>query len=208
MALIEHKKHTALLACPSCDLVFDVGGMPDGSTATCSRCGTFLTRRCDDAFERVQAYSTAALIMLALACAFPFMQFSRAGFENTMTLPQTVLELWANNRHWLALIVAAFIILIPALVMAMALVFSTTLTRGANPTWLRPLARRMFHLLNWSMAEVFFVGVLVSLVKIAHMATVVLGISFWSYAAFTILFVKTLTNLDRFQSWRHIEALS
>ena len=54
----------------------------------------------------------------------------------------------------------------------------------------------------------FFIGVLVSLAKIAHMATVVLGISFWAYAAFTILFVMTITNLDRFQSWQRIEALS
>ena len=208
MTSAEADTSTERLACPSCDLVFDVGEIPDGGTATCSRCGTFLTRRRDDALERVKAYSTAALILLVLACAFPFMQFSRAGFENTMTLPQAVLELLANNRPWLALIVAAFIILIPATVMVMTLVLSITVTRGANPTWLPPLARRVFHLLNWSMAEVFFIGVLVSLAKIAHMATVVLGISFWAYAAFTILFVMTITNLDRFQSWQRIEALS
>ena len=206
--MTDRNPRATLVACPSCDLVFDVGGIPDGGTATCSRCGTFLTRRRDDAFERVKAYSSAALIMLALACAFPFMQFSRAGFENTMTLPQAVVELWVNGRPLLALIVAAFIILIPALVMVMSLVLASTVTRRANPTWLRPLARRTFHLLNWSMAEVFFIGVLVSLVKIAHMATVVLGISFWAYAAFTILFVMTLTNLDRFQSWQRIEAVS
>jgi paraquat-inducible protein A len=198
---------TDRIACPSCDLLFAIGDLPDGGTAYCSRCGAFLTRRQDDAFERVRAYSTAALIMLAIACAFPFLRFSRAGIENTMTLPQTVLELWGNGRPWLALIVAAFIIVIPALVLVMTLALSTTLVRQASPVWLKGLARLLFQAKTWSMAEVFFIGVLVSLVKIMHMATVVIGISFWGYAAFTVLFVMTLTHLDRFQSWQRIEAL-
>jgi paraquat-inducible protein A len=56
------------------------------------------------------------------------------------------------------------------------------------------------------MVEVFVIGVLVSLVKIGAMATVILGISFWSYVGFAICFTATLSSLDRFQMWREIEA--
>lgn len=153
------------------------------------------------------AYSSSSLVMLALACAFPFMNFSRAGFENTMTLPQTVLELWVNNMPWLAIVVAAFIILIPALVMVLVLILGATVRAQRHPPWLKGLGSAVFHLQNWSMVEVFFVGVLVSLVKIAKMATIVLGISFWSYAAFAVLFTLAITNLDKYQSWQKIEAL-
>lgn len=162
------------IACPSCDLVFNVANLADGATARCSRCGQFLTQRRDDALDRVAAYSSAALVMLAIGCAFPFMKFSRAGLENTMTLPQTVMELWYNNMPWLAVIVAAFILLIPGLVAVGMLALSTTLSRGRNPEWLPRLGSFIFHVQNWSMVEVFFVGVLVSLVKIAKLATVVL----------------------------------
>lgn len=196
-----------LAACPSCDLLFDVGQLPDGGTASCSRCGSFLTRREADAFERISAYSAAALIMLGISCAFPFLQFKRAGVENTMTLPQTVLELWSNDRPWLALIVAAFIIGIPGIVMLMAQVLGNRLHRNVAPAWLVRLARTLFQLKTWSMAEVFFIGVLVSLVKIMKMATVGLGISFWAYAVFSLLFILTLTHLDRYQTWSRIEAL-
>jgi paraquat-inducible protein A len=58
------------------------------------------------------------------------------------------------------------------------------------------------------MVEVFLIGVIVSLVKIAAMATVVLGISFWAYVAFTICFTLALSNLDRYQCWHLIEQLS
>jgi paraquat-inducible protein A len=197
----------ARIACPSCDLIFNVANLADGATARCSRCGQFLTRRRDDALDRVTAYSIAALVMLAVGCAFPFMKFSRAGLENTMTLPQTVLELWDNNMPWLAVIVAAFILLIPGIVSIGMLVLSTTLSRRQHADWLPKLGSLIFHVQNWSMVEVFFVGVLVSLVKIAKMATIVLGASFWAYAAFTILFTLAITNLDKFQCWQTIERL-
>jgi paraquat-inducible protein A len=44
-------------------------------------------------------------------------------------------------------------------------------------------------------------------VKIAAMATVVIGISFWAYAAFTICFTLAVSSLDRYQCWERIEAL-
>ena len=58
------------------------------------------------------------------------------------------------------------------------------------------------------MAEVFLIGVIVSLVKIAAMATVEMGISFWAYAAFTICFTLAISNLDRVQCWSEIERLT
>ena len=58
-----------------------------------------------------------------------------------------------------------------------------------------------------SIVEVFIIGVIVSLVKIGAMATVVIGLSFWAYAAFTICFTVAVANLDCYQCWEHIERL-
>jgi paraquat-inducible protein A len=58
------------------------------------------------------------------------------------------------------------------------------------------------------MVEVFVIGVIVSLVKIGHMATVVLGLSFWSYVAFSVCFTAAMASLDRLEVWREIEGYS
>ena len=60
---------------------------------------------------------------------------------------------------------------------------------------------------HWVMAEVFIIGVIVSLVKIATMATVTLGLSFWAYAAFSVCFALAVATVDRYQVWEQIEAL-
>ena len=97
------------------------------------------------------------------------------------------------------------IIAVPALMLATVIALLVPLRQGRARPWLVPAGRFLFAMNPWSMVEVFVVGVLVSLVKIGAMATVVLGISFWSYVAFALCFIATFTNLDRMAMWQAIE---
>lgn len=195
------------VACPSCDVMFDISILKDGESARCSRCGHFLSSYRADELSRVIAYTSSALILLVLACSYPFMSFKASGLESMTTLPQTALNLFFNGMPGLAFLVATFIILLPALVLMLMLALNIALLLERHYHWLRPVGRLIFTLQNWCMVEVFFIGVLVSLVKIGHMATVVMGLSFWAYALFSLLFVFSLSVLDRAQCWQRIEAL-
>jgi len=197
-----------LIACPSCDLLFDVSGMRHGEKATCSRCGNFLTRVRDDAFLKLQSYAIAGLVFLAIGCAFPFLSFKSSGLESIMTLPQTVQQLYDQGRPDLAFLVAGFIIIVPAAVLALLLLLSTCILKQKFYGWMIPITRLVFHMQAWAMVEVFFIGVLVSLVKIGHMATVVIGISFWGYGAFALCFIASVANLDRYQYWNELDRLA
>ena len=196
-----------LIACHGCDLLVDISGLEHNCRADCPRCGHYLTRFQDDAMNRVLAYTIAAIILLALACSFPFMSFSASGIESVMTLPGTPESLVLFGMPALGVLVAAFIIVIPALILLLVLLISAPLLLGMRAPWLRVAARGLFTLQTWSMVEVFIIAVIVSLVKIASLATVVLGISFWAYAAFSICFTLALATLDRYQCWEMIEAL-
>ncbi|MAZ90020.1 MAG: hypothetical protein CL693_20485 [Cellvibrionaceae bacterium] len=200
--------HKYSIACPSCDLIYDLSEVPVNSSATCSRCGHLLTQTRENEFLRGVCLSFSALVMMLIASSYPFMQFSSAGLENMMTLPRTVVELWINGMPWLAVIVAAFILVIPSIVLTMILVMQLIMLYDVKTPLVAILGKAIFHLNSWSMVEVFFVGVLVSLVKITKMASVVLGVSFWAYSLFALFFVFTMMSLDRFQCWKKIEALS
>ena len=92
-------------------------------------------------------------------------------------------------------------------ILILLLILCIPLHYGRYRPWLVPVAKGIFLGQGWAMVEVFIIGVIVSLVKIASMATVVLGISFWAYAAFTICFTLALASLDRYQCWERIEQL-
>ena len=196
-----------LIACHGCDLLIDLEGLEVGARADCPRCGHFLMRYQRDPMAHVLAYSIAAIVLLLLANAFPFLSFSASGLESVMTLGETPGALAGYGMPLLAAIVGAFIIFIPAVVLLLLVAFSLPLMLGKWTPWLRPVARGIFTLQNWSMVEVFTIGVIVSLVKIAALATVELGISFWAYVAFSICFTLAVVALDRFQCWELIEQL-
>jgi paraquat-inducible protein A len=124
-----------------------------------------------------------------------------------MTLPQTAQQLYDQGRPDLAFLVAGFIIFIPGAVLVLLLALSTCMIRQTFYDWMMPVSRLVFHMQSWSMVEVFFIGVLVSLVKIGHMATVVIGVSFWGYGAFALCFIASVSNLDRVQYWNELERL-
>ena len=196
------------IACHGCDLLVNVAALKDGESAFCPRCGCFLTRMRADAYSRVLAFASAGLIFLVLANSYPFLSLSSSGLESIMTLRQTPGALWANGMPEVAVVVAAFIIVIPATVLLLMLVLSIPLDQGRYHPWLAPIAKGVFLAQNWSMVEVFIIGVIVSLVKIAALATVVIGLSFWAYAAFAICFTLAVASLDRYQCWERIEALA
>ena len=194
-------------ACQSCDLLVSVAATKHGESASCPRCGCFLTRCYDDANHRVLAYSSAGLMFLLFASSYSFLSLSRSGVESNITLLQTPAALWSYGMPEVGALVAAFIIVIPAIVLAMMAALSILINQDRYHSWLVPLAKGIFLGQHWSMVEVFIIAVIVALVKIAAMATVVIGISFWAYAAFTVCFTLAVSNLDRYQCWERIEAL-
>ncbi len=193
------------IACLECDLVLPMPELGEGQRANCPRCGHTLTSRPLDGFQRSLAFTLAAAVFLAAACMFPFLAMKAGGLENAITLIESALEIYENGQPVVALLVGAFILVIPAAVLLGMLALLIPLLQGRNAPWLVASGRLVFGLSPWSMVEVFVIGVIVSLVKLAAMASITLGISFWSYAAFTVCLTAALASLDRAYVWDAIE---
>jgi paraquat-inducible protein A len=195
------------IACLHCDLFLSRPAIAPGERASCPRCGAHLAAHPRDGLLRAFAYCSSALILLGLAVSFPFLTMKVGGLENTMTLPQSGIELYVQGMPTLSFVVIASILVIPTAILGLMLVLVGQLMRGSPASWLPSIARVIFALETWSMVEVFVIGVIVSLVKLASLADVVLGLSFWSYAAFGICLTAALSSLDRDYVWREIERM-
>ncbi len=196
------------VGCPECDLLGELGSLNPGERAVCARCGCVLSVCFEDPYDRAWSYSTSALIVLAIAFSFPFLSITAAGVTNSMTLVETVLYLAQYGAHIIAVLVSVFVIIVPLVMLIFMVVLATALRLDRFHTLLIPPTRWLFHLNGWSMVEVFAIGVIVSLVKLAAMAKVTLGPSFWAYLAFTVLFLFAFAAMDRLSVWRDIERLT
>lgn len=170
-----------LVACAGCDAVHQRRLLLTGEKAHCTRCGETIQTRKQHTIDRTLAATLAAMVLLVLSLCTPFLSLSRAGIESSITIIDAVEALWISDMRWLGLITLALIVLIP---LGRLLLIGWVLWRLRFGRKVRRSMRMAFrwsqHLEPWAMADIFMVGVLVSLVKISTLANLSVGIAFWA----------------------------
>jgi paraquat-inducible protein A len=195
------------IGCPECDLLITHRELVPGERATCPRCDFALSVCYADAEIRALSFAIAAVIFLAIAMSYPFLTINSSGVESSVTLLHVVWYLADYGANSVAALVFLIIVLIPACTLAVIILLASMLLKGWFPNWMLPITRLLFHFNSWVMVEVFSIGVIVSLVKINSMARVDIGLSFWAYLAFTIMFLQASSSFDRYSVWSTIDRL-
>ncbi|WFE71752.1 paraquat-inducible protein A [Halomonas sp. M1] len=194
-----------LRACHECDWVSALPPLKSGEKASCPRCSHVLVKRNRFPAQRSMALALASLIALLIAVSFPFISFNVGGVGNRIELSQTATTLIAFHQPIVAIAVIMTIIVLPAVYLVGVIWLQYGLLRGKHMSFSRDIARSLAHLTPWMMADVFIIGALVSLIKIAGMAHIELGISFWSFCIFAVLLLKTSQSLDADWMWFSLE---
>jgi len=193
------------ILCPQCDLTVKLPAVPVGSRARCPRCHTTLTANWHEPRKRPTGYACAALFMLVLANLFPFITMHVAGLSSQISLPEIPEVMDREDYRSLATLFLLFVQGIPAFCMLSIILL---VNRVRMPHSLRlGLARILFHLRSWGMAEIFMAGVLVSFVKLMAYGEIGLGISFWPWCLFCLLQLRAFQCVDRRWMWQSVDPL-
>jgi paraquat-inducible protein A len=194
------------IACHECDLLLNLPKLGKGQRANCPRCNGLLCSNPSNGLEHALTFAVAGLIFLILANLFPFLAFEASGRGQVMNLLQSSTALYNNSNNVLAAFVLMFIIIAPAmLLMSIIWVLAPLILYNKRSYGAYWLSRHIFQASPWSMAEIFLMGALVSVTKIASIATVVIGPSFWGYIGFVICFTIAISSMDRFQFWQKLD---
>jgi paraquat-inducible protein A len=180
--------------------------VPEGHTARCRRCGDLLRRRARNGLERTLALAFASSVLFVVANSFPFLSFEMRGLSTQTTLLTGVVDLWQAGKEGVASLVFLTIELAPAAQIGLILWVLGPLRFGQRP-WLLPFAFRLLrHAQTWSMLEVFLIGILVAIVKLMAMASVVPGISLWSFVLLIGVLTAAIASFDPEEVWERLEA--
>ncbi len=194
----------SLIACHECDALQRVPEATGGAVC-CHRCGAHLHRLGAYDISLALALAITALILFVVANAYPMVVLEIQGNRITTTLLHAVQELWREDVQLVAALVFVTVIVVPATQIVAMLYVLLPLQFGVVPPFVEfPL--RLFQVAKpWGMVEVFILGILVSLVKLAHMAHVVTGVALWAFAALVLAFAGLGTAFDPIRIWSRIE---
>lgn len=197
----------AVIACHECDLLQRETNLPPGGKACCRRCGAVLYRNKPDSSDRTLAFMLGAAVLFVLANLNPVVGLEATGNRSSTTLFGTVRTLYDQDMTSVALLVFATTILMPALEIAAMLYMLLPLKLGWVPNGLPAMFRLVHTVRPWGMVEVFMLGTLVSLAKLAHIAAVLPGVALWSFGALMFVLAAAAASFEPRDFWAQVEAV-
>lgn len=193
-----------LTICPECDLLVreEVGEDASGFTVLCPRCGAFLHRRHHNTLEYSLALALAALVLLVAGNAFPIVGLDIQGQRIETTVVGAAAGLWQEGMQAVAVLVMLTTTLLPLLELGAMVWMVLPLWLGRRPPGFVGTFRILRLVHPWAMVEVFILGVLVALVKLAHIAEVLPGDATWCFGGLMLLLAALTVVIEPRDLWR------
>jgi paraquat-inducible protein A len=194
-----------VIACRECDLLQREQPLAHNGVLRCCRCSAALYRRQSGGLERSLAYALAALVLFVLANAFPIVGLAVNGDLVETTLLGSVRVLYRDGMWPLAALIFITTFLMPGL-QVLAIVWLVAPLQWGRRPYRADLVFRALHVArSWGMTEVLILGLLVALVKLAHIASVVPEVALWSFGALMMMLAAAASAFDSRELWARLD---
>ena len=179
-------------------------GAEAGDFIVCARCGAHLRRLTRDGISRVLPLTLAAAVTFCVMITAPIIAIRAGGRSNAASIGDAVIGLYSQGMAPVAVLLALTTLAFPLLDLTLLVWTAAALLMRSQPHRVGAPLRVMQALRRWGMVEVFMLGVLVSIVKVAALAEIVPGIGLWALAAYLILVATTHASFDGWDYWARI----
>jgi len=187
--------------CHKCFTLNEEIPIKNGSKARCSECGAILYRYDSKLIDHGLALSLTGFIFFVLANLFPLIQIDILGSEQFITIPKTIVSLFENGFYIVGFICVFLIFVFPLMIFLINILLFMLLKMERGVKLTKELLILLSHITPWSMADIFFISILVALVKLIAFGQIHIGISFWALMIFVLIDIYITKSLHLSDIW-------
>jgi paraquat-inducible protein A len=190
-----------LVACHECDLLMRKPVLQHDEKAQCPRCGYELYAHRHNVVSRSLALVLAALLLFVPANFLPIMQLHLLGQTSDDTVWSGVLGLYNSEMRGVAVVVFLCSMAIPLLKLLCQLAVLLSIRLNVGRSYGLLFYRVYHHLRDWGMLEVYFMGVLVAIVKLVDLAELTIGLGLFCFISLLLIQVWLEVVMSPHQIW-------
>ena len=199
--MIKEDELDKLIICKKCHTLHEKVPLPKNKKAFCSECNVLLYQNDENMIDRTLALVLTALISLFIAFNFNIIEINIKGLEQSLTLSSLFVVIGEYKQYVVGILFLFLIVIFPITILTslFLLLFFMKIKKAGYFT--KRLLILIAHLAPWSMVDIFFVSLLVSMVKLFDVANIKLDIAF--FALFFTLFLDLIItkNISFYQLW-------
>jgi paraquat-inducible protein A len=169
-----------IVICHLCQTPHKKRRLRPNEEARCVECDSLLYREYPDLFLRVFAFSLTGLIFFLLANVYPIVEIDLSGLHAGTTLIGAIEELFTKGYILISLFSVLVLVLFPLFIFVSLLLFSLLMSFGKFSHFAKEILILVSYMKKWSMLDIFFIAILVAMVKIYQYGSIHFDIAFWS----------------------------
>lgn len=190
-----------LVACHECDLLMRKPQLQNDEKAQCPRCGYELYAHRHNVVDRSLALVLTALLLFVPANFLPIMQLHLLGQTSDDTVWSGVLGLYNSEMRGVAVVVFLCSMAVPFLKLMCQLMVLLSIRLNVGRSYGLLFYRIYHHLRDWGMLEVYFMGVLVAIVKLVDLAELTVGLGLFCFISLLLIQVWLEVVMSPHQIW-------
>lgn len=190
-----------LVACHECDLLMRKPVLQHDEKAQCPRCGYELYAHRHNVVNRSLALVLTALLLFVPANFLPIMQLHLLGQTSDDTVWTGVVGLYNSEMRGVAIVVFLCSMAIPLLKLLCQLAVLLSIRFDFGRSYGLLIYRIYHHLREWGMLEVYFMGVLVAIVKLVDLAELSIGLGLFCFISLLLIQVWLEVVMSPHQIW-------
>jgi len=154
--------------------------------AICRKCGNVLYKKYPSLAFKLFSLSFSAFIFFVISTLYPIILIDIAGYKGELNIINTISFLFKEGYLFLAFFTLMSIVIFPLILIVATFMFSVLRIFKINRKFSKELLVLITILKDFVYIDIFFIAILVSLVKVFEYGYIIYGVGFIS---FTILFL-------------------
>ena len=194
-----------VILCPDCDLAMENMPVITGSKLVCPRCRATLRAPIKNTVEKTLALSLAGLLLFIPAIHLPLLTFNVIGLESSGDILGSTIAMLRAGFVFTGIAVFLTSVIVPFVKLLLLFVVSLQIRSNSAGRKTGLLLRYYRHLDEWGMLEVYMIGILVTIIKMMHMAKISYDIGFFCFIGLLSTTLLSSTFMDEEFFWEEID---
>ncbi|NEW60589.1 paraquat-inducible protein A [Sulfurovum sp. bin170] len=190
-----------LIICKKCHTLHRKIRLHQGTKARCRLCDTVLYRDHKNLIDTTLALSLVSLISLVIAFSFSILTININGIYQSLDMSSIFVTIFEHKQYLVGVMLAFLIFLFPVSIFVSIVILLTLMKLKRSGYLVKRLLILVAKLLPWSMIDIFFISILVAMVKLFDFAQLELGIGFGAFSVILLLNLFILKRINISDIW-------